>query len=154
MAETLGSLCDKLIINQLKQWHSCDREQLNNISFQGESLQKEIDEYIRGAVEGTIPLEQISLPANKVYKKAGDWANKVYANIGEAIYALALANCKLWHIQEKAYEFEKVPLEEKDQVISQQSIFNLERNKCIDEINAKFHSLISSIYKQKVKGER
>jgi hypothetical protein len=140
MAETLGSLCDKLCIIKLKQWHSKDQEQLKNLSFQEKLLQEEINEYIRSAVEGSLPLDQLSLPANKVYTKDGDWMNKLYTNIGEVFSALALANCKLWHIQEKAYEFEKVPMEEKDSVIYQQSILNLERNRYIDEINIQLYT--------------
>jgi hypothetical protein len=137
MAETLGSLCDKLVVVVLKHWHSQDPEQVRNILFQEKLLQEEINEYIQSAVEGLIPFEQLSLPSNKVYKKEGDWVHKLYDNIGEIFSALILANCKLWHVQEKAYEFEKVPIEEKDTLINQQSILNLERNQCIDEINAK-----------------
>ena len=142
MAETLGSLCDKLIVIKLKQLHSQDQEKLNNLTFQENLIKKEINEYVQCAVAGLIPIEQLSLPANKVYQKAGDWQNQFYADIGELFSALSLANCNLWHIQEKAYEFDKVPPEQKDALIEQQSIVNLERNKFMDEINAKFYSLI------------
>lgn len=142
MAETLGSLCDKLIITKLKHWHSQDQEQLKNITFQEKLLQEEINEYVRSAIEGLIPLEQLSLPSNKVYKKEGDRLNTFYFNIGEIFSALVLTNCDLWHIQEKAFQFEKVPMEEKDSIINQQSFLNLERNRYIDEINTRFYSLI------------
>ena len=39
-------------------------------------------------------------------------------------------------------EFEKVAVEEKDQVVKQLALLNLERNKCIDSINKIFASNI------------
>ena len=53
-----------------------------------------------------------------------------------------MVNCKLWHEQEKVYDFEKVPSAEKDTVVKQLALLNLERNKCIDQIDRQFHHLV------------
>lgn len=144
MAETLGSLIDKLTILELKHWHSRDEVQLANISVQISLLQNEINEYIWKAVQGLIPLEHIHLPANKVYQKEGNPVPDVQGRIGKVVSQLAMVNCKLWHQQEKVYEFAKVQPEEKDEVVNQLAFLNLERNKCMDEINLQFYRLLDS----------
>ncbi len=48
---------------------------------------------------------------------------------------LAHVNCELWHEQEKVYDFEKVAAEDKDKVVKRLAILNLERNKCMNEID-------------------
>jgi hypothetical protein len=78
-----------------------------------------------------------------VFKAEGNRVADVAGNFGEIIYQLAEVNCRLWHEQEKVYEFEKVPVEEKDKVVKQLAVLNLERNKCIDAINNQFASLIT-----------
>jgi hypothetical protein len=135
MAETLGMLCDKLTIVKLKEYHTEDGARLASLREQAVMLQQEINEYLEQAVAGIIPPERLSFAANKVFKKEGNEVAEVAGNIGEVFYQLADANCRLWHEQEKVYEFEKVPAAEKDKVVKQLAILNLERNKCIDTIN-------------------
>lgn len=142
MAETLGSLCDKLTIVKLKQFHSEDAERLQSLAIQEKQLQDEINEFIVAAVAGHIPLERLTFAVNKVYKKEGNIVAEVIGNIGEVFSKLADVNCKLWHEQEKVYEFEKVPPDEKDKVVKQLSLLNLERNKCIDQIDRQFRASI------------
>ena len=145
MAETLGMLCDKLTIVKLKEYHTQDPSRLASLGEQALQLQEEIDEYLNQAVNGQIPLERLTFAANKVFKKEGNEVAEVVGKIGEIFYQLADVNCRLWHEQEKVYEFEKVPVEQKDAVVKQLAILNLERNKCIDAIN---HQLINHIKKQ------
>jgi hypothetical protein len=144
MAETLGMLCDKLTIVKLKQYHSEDEQRLKSLGEQELVLQNEIDEYIALAVAGNIPLEKLSFAANKVFKKEGNEVQEVSGNIGAVFAQLADINCKLWHEQEKVYEFEKVAAEEKDLVVKQLAILNLQRNKCIDSIDRQFSDIIKS----------
>jgi hypothetical protein len=99
-------------------------------------LQQEINEYFADALNGKIPVAQMVFASNKVYKKEGNEVADVSGKIGEIFYQLAEVNCKLWHEQEKVYEFEKVPPNEKDKVVKQLAVLNLERNKCIDAINS------------------
>jgi hypothetical protein len=142
MAETLGMLCDKLTIVKLKQFHTADERKLESLATQSLQLQQEIDEYVSDAVAGKILPERMSFAANKVFKNEGNIVAEVKGNFGEIFYQLADVNCNLWHEQEKVYEFEKVAAEEKDIVVKQLSLLNLERNKCIDAINEQFIQLV------------
>lgn len=144
MAETLGSLCDKLTIVKLKQWHSEDAEKQKSLAIQQAQLQEEINEFVKSACAGIIPIERLTFVSNKVFKKEGNVVADVKGNIGKIFSQLAEVNCKLWHVQEKVYEFEKVAVEEKDKVVKQLALLNLERNKCIDEIDSRFQGLVKS----------
>jgi hypothetical protein len=135
MAETLGSLCDKLTIVKLKQWHTDDAARTASLHAQEQQLSAEIDEFLKKAARGDIAREQLSFAANKVYKKEGNAVAAVSGGIGELFARLAHVNCALWHQQEKVYEFDKVPADEKDEVIKQLALLNLERNECIDGID-------------------
>ena len=142
MAETLGMLCDKLTIVKLKQYHTEDPTRLKNLDIQSSQLQLEIDDYIFDAISGKIPNDRLLFDSNKVYKKEGNEVKDIVGEIGEVFYQLADVNCRLWHEQEKVYEFEKVPLDQKDIVVKKLALLNLERNKCIDTINCSFASII------------
>lgn len=135
MAETLGMLCDKLTIVKLKQYHSEDEARLKSLAIQADQLQTEIDEYISDAVNGRIEVSRMTFAANKVFKKEGNEVAEVSGNFGKIFSQLADVNCRLWHEQEKVYEFKIVPVDEKDKVVDQLAKLNLERNKCIDAIN-------------------
>ena len=136
MAETLGSLCDKLTIVKLKQFHTNDQARSLSLKTQESQLVEEIDVYLAQAISGTIPIGNLSFAANKVYKEAGNETKEITGNMGEVFAELAKVNCELWHEQEKVYEFERVPMLEKDVVVKKLAILNLERNNCIDLINS------------------
>jgi hypothetical protein len=121
MAETLGSLCDKLTIVKLKQFHSEDSYRLSSLATQEKQLCEEIDWFIRDAVTGEIPSERL-------------------------VSELARVNCELWHEQEKVYDFEKVAPDEKNVVVKQLAILNLQRNQCIDKIDKKFQQIIEGTH--------
>jgi hypothetical protein len=142
MAETLGMLCDKLTIVKLKQYHTEDNDRLISLGKQAVQLQAEIDEYVNDALRGNIPVERMTFDANKVFKQDGNVVEEITGNFGEVMYQLADVNCRLWHEQEKVYEFETVPAEEKDKVVKKLALLNLERNKCIDRINNLFTATI------------
>jgi hypothetical protein len=144
MAETLGMLCDKLTIVKLKEYHTDDAARLQSLQTQATQLQQEIDEYISDAVTGRINTERMVFASNKVFRKQGNEIPEVSGNFGSVFYQLADVNCRLWHEQEKVYEFEKVAAEEKDKVVKQLAVLNLERNKCIDSINQQFVALIKN----------
>lgn len=135
MAETLGSLCDKLTIVKLKQWHTKDVDKLQSLSEQEIQLKEEIDNYLVLAMNGDIPLEKLTFSSNKIYKKEGNIIRKIEGSIGKLIYQLAEINCELWHEQDKVYDFENVPAEKKNKVVKKLALLNLERNECIDKIN-------------------
>lgn len=136
MAETLGSLCDKLSIVKLKQHHCDDDNKARSLATQEKLLVSEMDAFLADAISGRTPLERLSFSANKVYKQAGNELCPVpEGTIGEAFAELSKVNCDLWHEQEKVYEFEAVPGEEKNRVVKQLALLNLRRNQCIDAID-------------------
>ena len=149
MAETLGSLCDKLTVVKLKQWHSEDETKLKSLTLQEKQLQNEINEFVVDAISGKIPSERLIFASNKVFKQEGNIVADVIGNIGEVFSTLAIVNCNLWHEQEKVYEFEKVPIEEKDKVVKQLALLNLERNKCIDAIDRQLQNMIVQMFSDK-----
>jgi len=142
MAETLGSLCDKLTIVKLKQWHTDDTARTASLAAQERQLSAEIDDYLARAAAGTIPVAQLSFAANKVFKQEGNTVPAVSGGIGELFARLAQVNCALWHEQEKVYDFENVPAEQKDAVVKQLALLNLERNQCIDGIDRNLIALV------------
>jgi len=142
MAETLGMLCDKLTIVKLKQYHSEEAEKLKSLNIQAEQLQQEIDEYVTQAANGLIPIERLTFASNKVFKKEGNEISEVKGHIGTIFSQLADVNCKLWHEVEKGYDIENVPIPEKDNLVKMLAVLNLQRNKCIDEIDNLFSKLI------------
>ncbi len=145
MAETLGSLCDKLTIIKLKQWHSEDEIRLNSLAIQEKQLQNEINEFVNAAISGKIPREKLTFASNKVYKEESNLVPDVTGSIGEVFSQLAEVNCKLWHEPEKVYDFENVTSKEKNIVVNQLAVLNLERNKCIDEIDKNLLGTVKSI---------
>ncbi|HXY53900.1 MAG TPA: hypothetical protein VEM40_04430 [Nitrospirota bacterium] len=142
MAETLGSLCDKLTVVKLKQWHTEEPERVKSLLSQEKQLQDEINEYIAAAVSGQIQIERLTFAANKVFKKDGNVVSEVTGTIGAVFSKLAEVNCKLWHEQEKVYDFENVPVKDKDSVVKSLAHLNLERTQCIDQIDKQFRALI------------
>jgi hypothetical protein len=144
MAETLGMLCDKLTIVKLKQYHTDDQQKLSSLNKQAVQLQDEIDEYVVNAVAGNIPTEKLTFAANKVFKKEGNEVAEVEGNIGAVFSQLADVNCQLWHEVEKGYDIENVPVDEKDKIVKNLAVLNLERNKCIDAIDQLFLEFINN----------
>jgi hypothetical protein len=142
MAETLGMLCDKLTIVKLKQYHTSDLEKISSLNFQCEQLKEEINTFVSDSFSRLIPVEKLTFSSNKVFKNEGNLTRDFTGKIGDIFYHLADINCNLWHEQEKVYEFENVPIHEKDSVVKKLAILNLERNKCIDSIDSLFKSII------------
>lgn len=149
MAETLGTLCDKLVTVKLKQWHSEDPGRLRALAAQERQLREEIDEFVGAAVAGDIPAARLTFAANKVYKKEGNEIADIGGSVGRIFAQLAETNCRLWHVQEKVYEFESIPVEEKDAVIKQLAVLNLERNECIDRLDTQFREVIEQTHAAK-----
>jgi hypothetical protein len=142
MAETLGMLCDKLTIVKLKQYHTDETGKLNSLNQQALQLQGEIDNFIADTLKGNIGIDKLTFASNKVYKKEGNETKEIIGNIGEVFSQLADVNCRLWHEVEKGYNISAIPPEEKDKLINNLAVLNLERNNCIDAIDLKFQQLI------------
>jgi hypothetical protein len=147
MAETLGTLADKLTTVKLKLLHTDDPARIQSLTAQERQLQDEMNELVGGAIAGEIPLERLTFAANKVYKKEGNETRNFQGTIGQMFSQLAEVNCRLWHVQETVYDFEKIPADEKDEVIKQLAIVNLERNQCIDKLDEEFRKFVSQLSK-------
>lgn len=145
MAETLGSLCDKLTTVKLKRWHTDDPDRQRSLAEQEKQLHEEIDEFVTAAIAGHIPLRRLTFASNKVYKKDGNVVPEIRGSFGETFAQLADTVCKLWHVQEKVYEFEAIPMDQKDGVIKELAIVNLERNQCIDRLDEQFRQAVEKI---------
>jgi len=145
MAETLGTLCDKLTTVKLKLWHTDDPARLESLAAQEKQLNQEINELVSAAISGEIPPERLTFAANKVYKKDGNTVPDVRGSMGEISAQLAETVCRLWHVQENVYDFEKIPVEEKDALVKQLAIVNLERNQCIDRLDEEFRRIVEEI---------
>jgi hypothetical protein len=144
MAETLGSLCDKLTIVKLKQWHAEDPKARENLLRQEKQLQEELEEYVAAAVSGQIPPDRLTFAANKVYKKEGNVVADISGTVGHVFSQLADVNCRLWHVQERVYDFELVPADKKDGIIKELAVLNLERTRCVDRIDSLFKESVES----------
>lgn len=147
MAETLGTLADKLTTVKLKLWHTEDAERIASLKLQENQLEAEINEFVGAAITGDIPLERLTFAANKVYKKEGNAIPDFSGTIGELLSQLVETNCKLWHVQEKVYEFERIPPAQKDEVIKELAVVNLERNQCIDRLDQEFQRSVLVVQK-------
>ena len=152
MAETLGSLCDKLTIVKLKEWHSEKQpERMRSLATQEQQLREEIDAFIADAASGRIPVERLTFAANKVYRKEGNVVPEVTGSIGAVFSRLAGVNCRLWHEVDKGYEIEKVPPDARDGLINQLAVLNLERTQCIDEIDRQLRAAVEQLQSKAVK---
>ncbi|MCK5013143.1 MAG: hypothetical protein KAS66_04945 [Candidatus Omnitrophica bacterium] len=145
MAETLGTLCDKLTVVKLKQWHTRSKIHLSSLGKQEKQLQKDLEEFLQATIAGKIPLSRLTFDSNKVYRKKDNVVDNVFGNIGEVFSELCHVNCSLWHEQEKVYAFEKVPAKQKNTVVKKLAILNLKRNKCIDRIDSQFRKAIKKM---------
>jgi hypothetical protein len=103
--------------------------------------------FVVAALAGKIPLEKLTFAANKIYKKDANTVPELHGTIGEMFAQLAAVNCRLWHVQERVCEFEQVPIDQKDEVVKQLAILNLERNQCIDQLDADFRKTVASLGK-------
>ena len=152
MAETLGSLCDKLTIVKLKEWHSEKQpERLRTLATQEQQLREEIDAFIADAASGRIPVERLTFTANKVYRKEGNPVPEVTGGIGAVFSHLAEVNCRLWHEVDKGYEIEKVPPDARDGLVKQLALLNLERSQCIDEIDRQLRAAVEQLQSEAIK---
>ena len=138
MADTLGSLCDKLTVVKLKQFHTHDQMKLHSLFEQEQQLCGEIDDFIKLAGSGWLPLERLSFCSNKV--TPFDEHNPETTTIGNTFAKLSTVNCNLWHEQEKVYDFENVI--NKNEVVKQLAVLNLKRTGCIDAIDKQFTEMI------------
>ncbi len=138
MAETLGSLVDKLSIKNLRLWHleetkDCEGydEKKKIVLNQHDRLIQEINEFTQEAVKGNVFLREAKV---KLYNKPEDKRRCSHlSRIGEAIDQLTLENLRLWHLEDEIRE----------ESLQDSHIVRLKRE--IDKANQKRNDLIDKI---------
>lgn len=139
--ETLGSLIDKLIVVKLKEFHNQDWNVEQSLSVQQQKLLYEITDYLADVSRGKIRWEDITFRSNKIHTGTA-MPDLDFQNMAILIAILSRANCEIWHLQEKLYNFAAIPAEDKDAVVEAIAIENLKRTKCIEGIDMKLQDLM------------
>ena len=113
MAETLGSLIDKLSIKSLRYWHLDEsiqsedisdtktkelKEKLDLVDSQRQELRDEINSFLVAALAGDVKIcdEKVKLYRN-TNVSSFDNVNK----LGEAVSELAIRNNRMWHLEDE-----------------------------------------------------
>ncbi|MFA5311634.1 MAG: DUF4254 domain-containing protein [Candidatus Omnitrophota bacterium] len=155
MAETLGSLVDKLTIKDIREYHINQMVILKDKKFsrkelagklralkrQKDEIIKEIDAFVFAAIKGKLSLRDEKL---KIYNDLKDVGRIVITkSMGEAISGLALANLALWHLEDEARR-KDVTLAYIGKIKKRIDPANQQRNDYIDRIDQLLEDKISS----------
>ncbi len=154
MAETLGSLVDKLSIKNLRIWHldevlendrASNREELEAkrdlADRQRKDLMKEIDCFLDAALRGEVRICDEKI---KMYTNTNVSSSQGIKALGNAVSELACRNIKIWHLED---EVRRTDLPDATIVQTKRQIdtTNQERNDLIDKVDQILskHSLTS-----------
>ena len=146
MAETLGSLIDKLSIKNLRYWHLDEDSQARDASDpqqqeliakmelvdrQRKELLEEIDVFLSSALAGEVRIRDEKV---KLYKNLNVTSADDVNHLGEAVSKLAMSNIKLWHLED---EVRREDLPDTDIVKTKRKIDtnNQERNNFMDKVD-------------------
>jgi hypothetical protein len=144
MAETLGSLVDKISIKNLRIWHL--DEALINVTAskreefqakrdladrQRQDLMKEIDTFLDAAFRGEVRIRDEKI---KMYSNTNVSSSEAIKELGNAVSELACRNIKLWHLEDEA---RRTDLPDSTIVKTKRDIdaTNQERNDLIDKVD-------------------
>ena len=146
MAETLGSLTDKLTIKNIRLEHLLSgkvkvpglKEKIMIVSQQRDCLIAEIDDFIKSAVKGRVRLKELKV---KLYNKPQK--NEIAGGLGKLINELAVTNSRLWKLED---EVRKTGASDKYIVKTKRNIdvVNQKRNDLIDGIDGFLEKKIES----------
>ena len=146
MAETLGSLIDKLSIKNLRYWHLDEDSQARDssdpqkqelmdkmdlVDRQRKELLEEIDVFLSSALAGEVRIRDEKV---KLYKNLNVTSAEDVNHLGEAVSKLAMSNIKLWHLED---EVRREDLPDTDIVKTKRKIDtnNQERNNFMDKVD-------------------
>ena len=136
MAETLGSLVDKLSIKEIRRWHldharksTRVKQILKIVHNQVADLEKEIDWFLSEAVKGQVRLRDEKLKMyNPRIKKY------LSSSLGNLTRALCEKNLQLWHLEDDVRQ-QGINDHQVAIVKRRIDVANQERNDLIDEID-------------------
>ena len=144
MAETLGSLVDKLSIKNLRIWHLDEALEQKNASDyaelkarrdladkQRQNLVNEINDFLDSAFKGEVCIRDEKI---KLYANTNVSSSDSIKKLGEAVSELAFRNIKLWHCED---EVRRTDLADVEIVKIKRRIdtTNQERNDLIDKVD-------------------
>jgi hypothetical protein len=142
MAETLGSLVDKLSIKNLRIWHleevleqDSDSEELKAkrdlADKQRQNLVQEINGFLVAALRGEVCIRDEKI---KMYTNTNVSSSDSIKKLGEAVSELAFRNIKLWHCED---EVRRTDLADSEIVKIKRRIdtTNQERNDLMDKVD-------------------
>ncbi len=144
MAETLGSLVDKLSIKQLRLWHleealeTADAEARPGMEARRElvlrqcqDLKEEIDAFVQAALAGRVKIRDEKV---KLYDNRNVSPTDQIAKLGEAVSELALRNIRCWHLED---DVRRTDLPDSEIVAIKRKIdaTNQERNNLMDKVD-------------------
>lgn len=144
MAETLGSLVDKLSIKNLRIWHldeaieeasDSNRQELQKkrdlADRQRQELAKEIDDFLGAALRGEVRIRDEKI---KMYNNTNVSSSDVIKELGSAVSELSYRNIKLWHFED---EVRRTDLPDATIVEIKRKIdtTNQERNNLMDKVD-------------------
>ena len=144
MAETLGSLVDKLSIKNLRIWHLDEAlEQKNTSDYaelkakrdladkQRQALVNEINDFLVSAFKGEVCIRDEKI---KLYANTNVSSSDSIKKLGEAVSELAIRNIKLWHCED---EVRRTDLADVEIVKIKRRIdtTNQERNDLMDKVD-------------------
>jgi len=147
MAETLGSLVDKLSIKNLRIWHldealedegtsASKRQELQKkrdlADRQRQELAKEIDGFLGAALRGEVRIRDEKI---KMYTNTNVSSSDAIKELGIAVSELSYRNIKLWHLED---EVRRTDLSDATIVATKRKIdaTNQERNDLMDKVDA------------------
>ena len=142
MAETLGSLVDKLSIKNLRIWHLEEALEKDSGSEelkakrdladkQRQNLVEEINGFLVAALQGEVCIRDEKI---KMYTNTNVSSLDSVKKLGEAVSELAFRNIKLWHCED---EVRRTDLEDSEIVKIKRLIdtTNQERNDLMDKVD-------------------
>ena len=144
MAETLGSLVDKLSIKNLRIWHLDEALEQKNVSDyaqlkarrdladkQRQNLVNEINDFLVSAFKGEVCIRDEKI---KLYANTNVSSSDSIKKLGEAVSELAIRNIKLWHCED---EVRRTDLADVEIVKIKRRIdtTNQERNDLMDKVD-------------------
>ena len=142
MAETLGSLVDKLSIKNLRIWHLEEALEKDSGSEelkakrdladkQRQNLVEEINGFLVAALQGEVCIRDEKI---KMYTNTNVSSSDSIKKLGEAVSELAFRNIKLWHCED---EVRRTDLADSEIVKIKRRIdtTNQERNDLMDKVD-------------------
>ncbi len=144
MAETLGSLVDKLSIKNLRIWHLDEALENDNESKheelkakrdladkQRQNLVDEINGFLAAALAGEVCIRDEKI---KMYANTNVSSSDHLKKLGQAVSELAFRNIKLWHCEDEVRRTD-LPDAEIVKIKRRIDTTNQERNDLMDKVD-------------------